>query len=157
MALGYAFGQVLTLDRQTRVRLTAAVGLGAILAFALLRASALYGDPEPFQAQDTPAETVMAFLNCEKYPPSLLYALMTLGPGLLMLAALDATEGAIATPRPARQRPAPGSRHAGPRAAVLLRPSVAGDSRDGERGEDAGRTTRPLVFRAVRVLPRIQL
>jgi uncharacterized membrane protein len=97
MALGYAFGRVLTLDRVTRVRVTTALGLGATLAFVLLRASAVYGDPELFQAQDTPSRTVMAFLNCQKYPPSLLYALMTLGPGLLMLAGLDATEGGALT------------------------------------------------------------
>jgi uncharacterized membrane protein len=95
MALGYAFGQVLTLDRQKRVRLTAALGLGAVLAFVLVRISGLYGDPNPFRVQETPLWTLMALVNCQKYPPSLLFALMTLGPGLLMLAALDATEGAI--------------------------------------------------------------
>jgi len=96
MALGYTFSQVLILERPTRVRIMAALGLEAIVAFTLLRVSGLYGNPKPFQAQDTPSRTVIAFLNCEKYPPSLLFALMTLGPGLLMLAALDTTDGAIA-------------------------------------------------------------
>jgi uncharacterized membrane protein len=96
MALGYAFGEVLVRGRAERVRLTAAIGLAATIAFAGLRALAVYGDPTPFKLQDTTARNVMTFLNCQKYPPSLLYALMTLGPGLLVLAGLDATEGAIA-------------------------------------------------------------
>jgi uncharacterized membrane protein len=96
MALGYAFGPVLLRDRVERVRLTAAFGLAATIAFLVLRASALYGDPQLFHVQDTPTRTLMAFLNCQKYPPSLLYALMTLGPGLLVMAALDASERAVA-------------------------------------------------------------
>ena len=99
MALGYAFGRVLVMERWSRVRLTAAIGVAATLAFVLLRAWGIYGDPKPFQAQDTMTKTVLAFLNCQKYPPSLLYALMTLGPGLLVLAGLDATEGEIALHR----------------------------------------------------------
>ena len=74
----------------------------------------------------------MAFLNCQKYPPSLLYALMTLGPGLLLLAALDVTEGAIAL----HGRHASILRRAlvtlGRVPLVLLCPSVAGDPRDGQ-------------------------
>jgi uncharacterized membrane protein len=96
MALGYAFGEVLVRERWSRVRLTGLLGLGATAAFVVLRASALYGDPAPFRAQDTAVKSVLAFLNCQKYPPSLLYVLMTLGPGLLVLAALDFTEGEIA-------------------------------------------------------------
>jgi uncharacterized membrane protein len=99
MALGYAFGEVLMKERWSRVRTTAALGLGASLAFVLLRAWAVYGDPTPFRVQDSLAKTVIAFLNCQKYPPSLLYVLMTLGPGLLLLAGLDATEGEIALHR----------------------------------------------------------
>jgi uncharacterized membrane protein len=96
MALGYAFGPVLLRGRSERVRLTAALGLAAVVGFVLLRLLATYGDPRPFRVQDSAGKTLMAFLNCQKYPPSLLYALMTLGPGLLLLAALDAGEGAVA-------------------------------------------------------------
>jgi uncharacterized membrane protein len=96
MALGYAFGEVLVRERWSRVRITAVIGLAATAAFVLLRASGVYGDPNSFQVQSTAVKTVLAFLNCQKYPPSLLYVFMTLGPGLLILAALDATEGEIA-------------------------------------------------------------
>ena len=96
MALGYAFGVVLVRERRARVRITALLGLAATVAFVLLRAGAFYGDPRPFQAQGTVVQSMMAFLNCRKYPPSLLYVLMTLGPGLVVLAALDFSEGEIA-------------------------------------------------------------
>lgn len=96
MALGYAFGEILVQERRRRARLTGLLGLGATVAFVLLRASAWYGDPQLFQPRDTAVRSVMAFLNCEKYPPSLLYVSMTLGPALLFLAGLDFTEGEIA-------------------------------------------------------------
>jgi uncharacterized membrane protein len=99
MALGYAFGEVLVRERWSRARCTAALGLMATVAFLLLRVRGEYGDPVPFQTQDAAIKTVMAFLNCQKYPPSLLFVLMTLGPGLLLLAGLDATEGEIAVHR----------------------------------------------------------
>src|SRR5262249_3921361 len=52
----------------------------------------LYGDPTPWKVQDSAAKTLLSFLNCQKYPPSLLYLLMTLGPGLLALSAFEASE-----------------------------------------------------------------
>jgi uncharacterized membrane protein len=96
MALGYAFGEVLVQERRSRLRITAGLGLVLVLAFFAIRASGLYGDPSPWTVQDTPIKTALSFFNCQKYPPSLLYVLMTLGPGLLMLAGLDAAEGGIA-------------------------------------------------------------
>jgi uncharacterized membrane protein len=92
MALGYAFGEVLVKDRRSRIRITASLGIAATTAWVLLRAWGVYGDPVPFRPQETTVKTVLAFLNCLKYPPSLLFVLMTLGPGLLLLALLDATE-----------------------------------------------------------------
>jgi uncharacterized membrane protein len=96
IALGYAFGEILIKERWSRIRITTCLGLGTTLAFALLRAWGVYGDPAQFQVQSSAGMTLVAFLDCQKYPPSLLYTLMTLGPGLLLLAGLDATEGEIA-------------------------------------------------------------
>src|SRR5262249_23189873 len=61
------------------------LGLGLTIFFVLLRASNLYGDPQGWSKQPTPIATALSFLNCEKYPPSLLYLCMTLGPALLLL------------------------------------------------------------------------
>jgi uncharacterized membrane protein len=74
------------------LRLGAAVTLG----FVLLRASNLYGDPAPWTEQENWLSTVLSFLNCEKYPPSLLYLMMTLGPALMLLAAFEHARGAFA-------------------------------------------------------------
>ena len=60
------------------------LGLAITAGFALLRASNLYGDPAPWTIQDNRRCTVLSFINCEKYPPSLLYLAMTLGPALML-------------------------------------------------------------------------
>jgi uncharacterized membrane protein len=98
MAAGYAFGSVLRLPRPRRRRIVALLGAGLTLFFVVLRLSNLYGDPTPWTRQKSGLFTLMAFLNCEKYPPSLLYLTMTLGPLLLLLAAFDreAAPGPIA-------------------------------------------------------------
>lgn len=87
MALGYGLGEVML--RPDRRRLLFNLGLGVTLGFLALRAINVYGDPEPWSEQKDALFTVMSFVNCEKYPPSLAYLLMTLGPILFVLAAFD--------------------------------------------------------------------
>jgi hypothetical protein len=66
------------------------LGVGLTIAFVLLRAANVYGDPEPWTTQSRGVLfTFFSFLNLQKYPPSLLYLLMTLGPALLLLAIFD--------------------------------------------------------------------
>ena len=74
------------------------VWLGALtsVGFIVLRATNLYGDPTPWTAYDGWLATLLSFINCEKYPPSLLYLAMTLGPGLLLLAAFEGAHGRFA-------------------------------------------------------------
>jgi len=97
-ALGYVLGGVYAWAPEARRRLLSRLGLGLIALFLALRFSNVYGDPAPWVWQSTPARTLMAFLNTEKYPPSLLFLLMTLGPALLLLRAFDG--GAPAWLRP---------------------------------------------------------
>ncbi|MDB5305155.1 MAG: hypothetical protein JWM97_2704 [Phycisphaerales bacterium] len=85
MALGYACGPVYELDSAKRRRLLLCLGAGLIVAFITLRALSAYGDPHKWAPQRIPVLTAIDFLNCTKYPPSLLYLLMTLGPGLMAL------------------------------------------------------------------------
>jgi uncharacterized membrane protein len=96
MAAGYALGPVFKLDPASRRRWL--LGLGALISvgFIVLRATNLYGDPAPWTAQEGWVATLLSFLNCEKYPPSLLYLAMTLGPGLLLLAAFEHARGRLA-------------------------------------------------------------
>lgn len=89
MALGFGLGELYTKEAAVRRRVTLWLGVAVTLAFVLVRAINVYGDPEPWSAQRDPLFTVLSFLNCEKYPPSLAYLLMTLGPILLALAALE--------------------------------------------------------------------
>lgn len=87
MAVGYGFGKWMSLYR-SRKRLMA-LGFTLITLFVLLRYSNFYGDPKPWQAYTNPAFTMLSFLNCHKYPPSLLYLLMTLGPATVVLGLLE--------------------------------------------------------------------
>ena len=98
MAAGYGFGAVWRLDQTSRRRWL--LGLGATLTalFIILRAVNVYGDPRPWSEQPNGLFLLMSFLNCWKYPPSLLYVLMTLGPAILALAWLDRGVGAIGRP-----------------------------------------------------------
>ena len=96
MAAGYALGPLFTLERATRTRWLSGLGAVAVVGFVLLRASNVYGDPAPWQMQDDLTATILSFVNCEKYPPSLLYLAMTLGPALLVLAAVEHAKGPLA-------------------------------------------------------------
>jgi len=87
MALGYVLGFTLTDDSGTRRRL---VHLGGwmLIAFIILRTARVYGDPQPWSRGADFIKSAFSFVNCHKYPPSLLFLLMTLGPALVTLGAL---------------------------------------------------------------------
>ena len=89
-AAGYGLGQIYSWPPERRKAFLLPLGLGLTAAFFVLRAINVYGDPLRWTTQKSPAFTVLSFLNTTKYPPSLLYLLMTLGPALLFLWAVDA-------------------------------------------------------------------
>jgi uncharacterized membrane protein len=96
MAAGYALGPVFKLDRDSRRRWLVGLGAAVTVGFFVLRILNVYGDPTPWSAQDSFLATALSFLNVEKYPPSLLYLAMTLGPALLLLAAFEEARGRLA-------------------------------------------------------------
>lgn len=89
MAAGYCFGSVFLWEPARRQRFLLRVGLGLTLAFVLVRAWNVYGDPVHWSVQRSTVFTVLSFLNCTKYPPSLDFLLMTLGPAIAALAWLE--------------------------------------------------------------------
>jgi uncharacterized membrane protein len=90
-AAGYGLGQIYSWPANRRRPFLLRLGLGLTAAFCLLRAINHYGDPLPWSTQRSAVFTVLSFLNTLKYPPSLLFLLMTLGPAALFLWAVDAT------------------------------------------------------------------
>ena len=98
MAAGYSFGALLQGDRGPRRRLLIGLGAAMTLAFVALRGANRYGDPHPWSSQGSVLFTLLSFVRCEKYPPSLLYLLMTLGPLIAALGALDRDLGPIGRP-----------------------------------------------------------
>ncbi|MDQ3290292.1 MAG: heparan-alpha-glucosaminide N-acetyltransferase domain-containing protein [Bacteroidota bacterium] len=91
MALGYCFGEVYhqSFDPEQRRRILLKLSLTALSLFLLLRLLNNFGDAATWSVQATWLFTVMSFLNVTKYPPSLLYTLITLGFGLLFLYVVD--------------------------------------------------------------------
>jgi uncharacterized membrane protein len=88
-AAGYGLGQIYRWDAEWRRMFLMRLGLCLTVAFPLLRWTNVYGDPSRWSMQKSAAFTVLSFLNTTKYPPSLLFLLMTLGPALLFLRAFD--------------------------------------------------------------------
>lgn len=89
MAAGYGFGTVLLREPAKRQGWLLRVGINLTVVFFLLRFSGLYGDAKEWSSQSTGFRTILSMLDCTKYPPSLCYLLMTLGPALILLALLD--------------------------------------------------------------------
>ena len=88
-ALGYGIGPIFAMTPERRRALLLRAGLTTTAAFVLLRLSNLYGDPSKWAVQRTPLFTLLSVIDVTKYPPSLLFLLMTLGPALLLLRAVD--------------------------------------------------------------------
>jgi uncharacterized membrane protein len=93
-AVGYGLGQVYGWDVVRRRAFLLRLGVALILAFLIIRGINIYGDPSHWSSQKSALFTVLSFLNTTKYPPSLLFLLMTLGPAMIFLRAVDS-----ATPR----------------------------------------------------------
>src|SRR5688572_3681102 len=97
MAVGYAFGVLYTKDARERRRWLLIIGGVATALFFALRAINQYGDPSQWASQKNALFTVMSFLNTTKYPPSLLFLLMTLGPSIMALALFEKLPATIAS------------------------------------------------------------
>lgn len=96
MALGYVIADVFAWEPARRRRVLLWSGVVATIVFVALRAMNGYGNPQPWTTQRTAALTVASFFNVSKYPPSLLFLLMTLGPALVALALTENARGRIA-------------------------------------------------------------
>jgi len=96
MAAGYAFGPVMNFPERQRRRWLIGTGVSLVGVFVVLRALNVYGDPVAWQPSASWSASVLSFINCEKYPPSLLYLAMTLGPGLIALALFENVRGRLA-------------------------------------------------------------
>ncbi len=91
MALGYCAGALYKkdIDASIRKKFLLMIGGAAIILFLLFRGINRYGDMAPWSVQRSAILSLCSFLNVTKYPPSLLYTLMTLGPALIALVILE--------------------------------------------------------------------
>jgi uncharacterized membrane protein len=97
MMLGYCCGKFFTgMESLKRNRILLWTGVGAIVFFIIMRAINWYGDPRPWKQQPTGLKTFFAFMNVQKYPPSLLFLCATIGPGLIFLSLIKNTKSQLA-------------------------------------------------------------
>lgn len=108
MMAGYAFGKIIEMPADRRRHVCLRLGSALVLLFVILRTLDVYGDPRPWRvkpapqniahaaspARPAPPPAVMRFLNTTKYPASLLFLLMTIGPMLILLAFAERFGGA---------------------------------------------------------------
>ena len=96
MAAGYALASVFGMEAERRHRVLIAIGASMVALFLALRLINTYGDPVPWTTQVDHLHTLMSFFNVKKYPPSLDYLLVTIGPALMLLACLENVRGRFA-------------------------------------------------------------
>ncbi len=96
MAVGYACGAWIRRPAAERSKLLLWTGLAVTALFVVVRGINAYGDPVPWASRDQGLRTVFSFLNCQKYPPSLAYLAMTLGPSLVFLSFAERLRGPLA-------------------------------------------------------------
>jgi len=96
MAFGYGIAPVFQMEPERRARILTLLGLSMIGAFLVLRGLNLYGDPRPWKDQPGVLRDGFALFNVAKYPPSLSYVLITVGPALLLLPHLEKAKGRFA-------------------------------------------------------------
>ena len=91
MALGYCFGFMFHkgFDPEKRKKMLLRLGLVCIALFLVIRGINVYGDPVPWSVQKDAVFTFLSFINVSKYPPSLLYLLITIGPTFIVLLLLE--------------------------------------------------------------------
>jgi len=97
MVLGYCFGEFYQKDFDVNVRKKwlLRLGFGAIALFFVLRGINIYGDLVPWTLQDTSTKTILSFFNVTKYPPSLAFVLITMGPSLLFLYGIETVKNKL--------------------------------------------------------------
>lgn len=97
MVLGYCFGQFYAKDFDIKIRkkwlLT--IGVTSVALFFIIRGINIYGDLVPWSVQDTTTKTILSFFNVTKYPPSLDYVLITMGPALLFLYGIESVKNKL--------------------------------------------------------------
>lgn len=89
IAIGFYCGRIFTMEPSARRSTLVRIGLLLTICFLIIRAINRYGDPAPWSHQRNPVFTVLSFVNCTKYPASLDFLLMTLGPSILFLGLID--------------------------------------------------------------------
>jgi uncharacterized membrane protein len=95
MSLGYCSGALFDVEPQRRTQRFLYLGAASLTAFVLLRTTNVYGDPADWMLQGTTQQTLLAFVNVQKYPPSLQYLLLTLGAASVLLVAFESARGKL--------------------------------------------------------------
>jgi len=97
ICLGYAFGKLFNpeVDTLKRKRILVWIGVSCIILFVVVRYVNIYGDPHPWKYQVSTRYTILSFINCTKYPVSVLFSLMILGPAILLLYFLEGVQNGL--------------------------------------------------------------
>lgn len=97
MILGYCLGAIYAKDFNPKIRKKwlLQIGIGATVLFFVIRGINIYGDLIPWSFQNTTTKTILSFFNVTKYPPSLVYTLITIGPALIFLYGVERTKNKI--------------------------------------------------------------